>query len=405
VPARDEQDVTPSARWLDVLQVREFRAVLIAHVVSLLGTGIGEVALAVLVYQRTASPFLAALTFTLSLLPSLVFGTLLSALADRFPARRVLVVCELTGALVVAVMAVPDLALPALLALVFVRGTAGAVFVGTRAAVLPDVLSASAYPLGRAMLRILANLLQIVGYVVGGALLLVVSITVALVLDAATFLTSALVLWRAMANHDRPARIASGVLRSSLHGLRIALGSPRLRGMLLVAWLLPAFAVVPEAVAVVYASQNGVNTAGLGVLLTGTLAGAVLGELAVGQYLDDRARRRSIVPLIMVMALPLLGFLLRPGLAATALLLVVSGIGFGYKLGLDRLMLDTVSTDLRQRVLSLAATVPMATQGFAFALAGAAAEVLPAHLVIVSSGVLMVVTAVLCAGVVLVKEP
>ncbi|OZM70351.1 MFS transporter [Amycolatopsis antarctica] len=389
------------ARWPDLLRIAEFRGILTAHVISLLGTAIAQVALAVLVYQRTESPFLTALTFTLSLLPSLVAGTLLSALADRFPARRVLVTCELLGAAVVALMAVPGLGLPILLALVFVLGATGTVFVGTRAALLPEVLSPSAYPLGRAMLRVLANVLQIAGYLVGGALLLFVPVIAALLLDAATFLVSALLIWRATAAHDLPARGAGGVVRASLDGLRTALRTPRLRSMLLLMWLPPAFAVVPEAVAVVYAGQNGLDTVGLGVLLTGSLVGAVLGELAVGQYLGDRARQRGVLPLAALLALPLLGFLFQPSLPFAALLLVLSGLGFGYTLGLDRLLLNAVAGDVRQRVLNLAATLPMAAQGLAFAVAGAVAEVVPAHLVIVAGGVLALVTAALCAGPVL----
>jgi MFS family permease len=74
-------------------------------VLSLVGDVIAAVALTVLVFQRTGSPFLAGLTFTLAFMPSLLGGTLLSALVDRLPPRRLMVTCDLVSAAMVIVMA------------------------------------------------------------------------------------------------------------------------------------------------------------------------------------------------------------------------------------------------------------------------------------------------------------
>jgi len=48
----------------------------------------------VLVYQRTDSPLLSAITFAISYLPWLLGGPLLSTLADRFPRHRVLIATD-----------------------------------------------------------------------------------------------------------------------------------------------------------------------------------------------------------------------------------------------------------------------------------------------------------------------
>ena len=73
--------------YLDALAVGEFRALFSAYVVSMLGDIVAAVALTVLVYERTASPFLAGLTFTLAFVPYLFSGALLSGLVDRVPPR------------------------------------------------------------------------------------------------------------------------------------------------------------------------------------------------------------------------------------------------------------------------------------------------------------------------------
>ena len=86
------------ASYRGVLSVREFRSLFVAQIVSVLGNVIAMVALAVLVYDRTHSSLLSALTFTLGFLPFLVSGTLLAGLVDRLPARRTLVCCDLVSA-------------------------------------------------------------------------------------------------------------------------------------------------------------------------------------------------------------------------------------------------------------------------------------------------------------------
>ena len=67
----------------------------------MLGDIVAAVALTVLVYQRTASPFLAGVTFTLAFVPYLFSGALLSALVDRVPPRRLMVACDLVSAAIV----------------------------------------------------------------------------------------------------------------------------------------------------------------------------------------------------------------------------------------------------------------------------------------------------------------
>jgi MFS family permease len=80
-----------AARYRDVFASEEFRALFAAHILSVVGDQFARVALAVLVFNRTASASLTALVYALTFLPSIVGGPLLSGLADRFPRRRVMV--------------------------------------------------------------------------------------------------------------------------------------------------------------------------------------------------------------------------------------------------------------------------------------------------------------------------
>src|SRR5829696_1856127 len=95
------------ATYGEVFAVAEFRALFAAQVLSVVGDQFARVALAVLVFDRTGSAGLAALTYALTFLPDLIGGPLLSGLADRMPRRRLMVICDLGRAVLLALMAVP----------------------------------------------------------------------------------------------------------------------------------------------------------------------------------------------------------------------------------------------------------------------------------------------------------
>lgn len=178
-----------------LFRIAEFRAVFLAHAASLFGVVVAEISLSVLVYGLTGSPLLSALTFTLGFLPYLVGGTLLSGIADRFPARRVLVACDLVCAGCAALMALPATPVGGLLALRCVIALVSPVFNGTRMATLTDVLGdGDLFVLGRSLLRIVSQSAVLVGFGLGGVLLTVVSPRGALTVTVVTFLCSATLL-------------------------------------------------------------------------------------------------------------------------------------------------------------------------------------------------------------------
>lgn len=134
-----------------VLASGEFRAVLGAHVLAMLAVVVTDIALAVLVFQRTGSPLLAAVTFAVGFVPMGIGAIFLGGVGAGRPSRDVLVVCELIAALLVAVMAMPGVPIPLLLALLAVKGIVDPVFSGTRAATLTEVLGDEGFPLGRSL--------------------------------------------------------------------------------------------------------------------------------------------------------------------------------------------------------------------------------------------------------------
>ncbi|UNS99040.1 MFS transporter [Streptomyces tubbatahanensis] len=383
-----------------LFRVREFRAVFAAHVLSLLGTVVAGLALPVLIYAQTSSPLLTALTFALGFLPNAVGGALLAPVADRFPARPVLVACDLFSAACVAAMLLPQAHVALLLALRAAAAFVQPLFTGVRAASLGAILpDEDSFVLGRSLIRVVAQSAQIVGNAATGLLLVLVTPRTALVGTVAGFLASALIL-RA-GTRLRPA-LAGAAARTrgatrARGGIRALLADRRVRSLLLLCWLPPTFAVVPEGLAAPYADDLGAGPVAVGLLLAAGPVGSVAGELAVGTLLRPAARERLVLPLASALLLPLLVFALRPALPLALAALCASGLGMGYTLGLDRWFFDAAPPGLRGRALTVMSAGLMSAQGLGMAVGGGVAEFLPAHAAVALTGAVGTVCVVVVA--------
>ena len=179
----------PEARssYREVFAIGEFRALWSAQVLSFAGDQFAQVAIAILVYGRTHSPFLTALAYALTYLPPIAGGPLLSGLADLFPRRRVMIVCDLLRIGTVGLMAVPGLPFTALCVLLFCTVLTGVPFSSARAALMPDVLPGDKFVLGSAIGNITFQASQILGFVAGAAVVAVLDPHKTLAIDAVTF--------------------------------------------------------------------------------------------------------------------------------------------------------------------------------------------------------------------------
>ncbi|MFI7339459.1 MFS transporter [Streptomyces sp. NPDC050085] len=378
-----------TAGYRRLFRIPEFRAVFVAHAASLFGVVVAEIALSVLVYRLSGSPLLSALTFALGFLPYAIGGTLLSGIADRYAPRRVLVTCDLLCAACAALMALPVTPVAALLALRFAIALVAPVFNGTRMATLTDVLGdGDLFVLGRSLLRIVSQSAVLGGLGLGGVLLTVVSPRGALTLTVATFLASAALL--RLGTRRRPARTVERrpLLRYSLAGARQLFAHRRIRVLLLLLWVPPLFAVVPEVLAAAYADEIGAGTTAVGLLMCAMAVGTVSSELFAGSVLSPATRSRIALPLACLTLLPLIGYAAAPGLGAALPLLVLAGFGSAYTLGVDRWFVDAVPEELRGRAMTVHNAGLMTVQGVGAALGGAAAEAFGVAATVAGAGAL-----------------
>jgi hypothetical protein len=368
---------------------REFRSLFASQLVSVSGTSIAAVALTIVVYRRTESPLLASLTFALGFLPYLLGGGLLSSVIDRVRPRRLMTSCECASSFLAGAMAWRGMPVVALLTLLLVIGTLSSVSSGGRAALVRATVSEAAYVPARSLLRIAAQIAQIGGNAGGGALLVILSPSGALLVNAGSFAFSAATIRFGLRDHANSGeRGRATVVRDSLQGARAILSDGDLRRLLLVGWLAPMFAVAPEALAAPYIAGRHGSPALVGWWLVALPLGTIVGDVAGVRLLGRTSQRRVVAPLATAGFVPYLFFVLAPSVPIALGLLVASGACGLYMLGLDSRVRDAAPDYLFARTMTLYSAGLMTLQGVGFTLAGAIAQAVGSAAAIAIAGAL-----------------
>ena len=379
-----------AARYSDVFALREFRSLFVAQLLSVVGDQFARVALSVLVFDRTKSPGLTALAYALTYLPDLVAGPLLAGIADRYPRRTVMVATDLARAILVALMALPGVPLTLLCALLVGVHVLGAPFSAARAATLAQVLWGDRYLLGTGAADMVDQLAQVLGFAVGGLVIIGMGPSRGLQIDAATFLLSAVIVRFGV--HDRPVPAFPTVRDpvqpwwpSLVTGAVTVWTTPKLRALVLLACV-AGFYVTIEALAVPYSVAVTGAENGVGLLLAAGPAGTILGMWAISRLLPGR-RLKLLGPLAMLACFPLVLAAFRPSVPLMVALLVMSGIGSAYHMVARSAFVQSVPDHGRGQAFGLAVTALRTAQGTGLLLAGVFAEVFGAPAVLSGAGI------------------
>ena len=386
------------ATYREVFAIREFRGLWFAQVLSYAGDQFAQVAIAVLVYHRTGSALLTALAYALTYLPPIAGGPLLAGLADLFPRRRVMIVCDLARAGLVSLMAIPSMPFAGLCGLLFLTVLLGAPFSSARSALLPDVLPGDKFVVGSAIGNISFQASQILGFVAGAAVVTVLDPYRTLATDALTFALSALIVagWvrHRRSPHREPGKRPS-LWSVSREGVATVFGNPVLRTLLLFGWL-AGFCIVPEGLAAPYAHSLHGNALTVGLLMAAMPVGVVAGSFAFGRLFTPSGRIRMMGWLAMASCAPLIGSAFSPPLWVVLLLWSLAGAGEAYQLAAAAAFVQNLTPSARARACGLAQSGLLAVQGLGFLAGGAVANVTGAPVAVGLAGMLG-----LCAAAVL----
>jgi len=376
----------------------EFRALWSAQLLSSAGDQLAQVTVGFVVYAKTGSPFLAALAYALTYLPSLIGGRALAGLAGVFPRQQIMITLDLARAGLVALMALPGMPIPGLAALFFGTALLGTPFATARAGLLTEVLPRAMRPAGLAIGNQTAQLGEIAGLLAGGGLAAAIGPYRVLALDSLSFSLSAGIL--ACWVRARPAPPASpGALPSqeiTRAGLTTVFHTPALRVLVLFGWL-AGFTVITEGLAAPYAHTLGGGAPTVGLLLAATPAGLLIGAFVLGRLVRPANRLRPMGWLAMLSCAPLIFCQVHPPAPVVALLWALAGAGGAYQLAAAAAFVGALPQTERVRAFAVAQSGLLAAQVAGLLAAGAVAKRLGPPAAVALAGLLGLVAAAVLA--------
>ncbi len=281
------------------LQAPVFRALWLASLAANMTMWMNDVAAAWLMTSLTTSPVMVALVQTASTLPVFLLGIPSGAMADIVDRRRYFAVTQLwvsiTALVLAALSLTGTLTAPMLLALTFINGIGLAMRWPVFAAIVPQVVGREGLHAALALNGISMNLSRVIGPVLAGALISLVSPAAVFALNAVLALTSMLLIlrWRSVrATSPLPGERFVGALRV---GFAFTWQSPRLKFVMLRVFLFFVQASALSALLPLVARQlHGGGPATFTVMLSCLGAGAITAALLFPRWRERFTRDQFV---------------------------------------------------------------------------------------------------------------
>src|SRR5205807_215264 len=200
--------------------------------------------------------------------------------------------------------------------------------------------------------------------------------------------------------HRPPNLTAEGKSRQTwLHGISAGFAlvsrDSQLRVLVAIACI-NGFYVVPESIAVPYATQLHGGTAAVGWLLAAIPAGSIVGLLWLKNLRPD-LRLRLMAPLAIVTCAVLIPSGWAPALVVSVVLWALSGLASAHDMVVQGAFVQRVPDASRGQAIGLASAAMQAAQGLGIVLAGLLAQALTPATVVGLAGAVGVVAAVVAA--------
>ncbi|MFI7134221.1 MFS transporter [Nonomuraea sp. NPDC050153] len=366
-------DRSPSDAPTPLRRQRDYRLLWAARTISVTGSEVSKLAIPLTaVTLLTASPSQMGLLTAAASVPALVFGLQSGAIADRLTRHRPLMIaCELVSCAAAATVPVAWLLgllnVTWLITVALVIGTAGVLFKAANFPYVAAVVAPSQRTEAMAGFHASYSVASVSGPSLAGLLVQLLTAPLAVLAEALSFLTSALLLRAIRTPEKNEPATSRGMWNDVVEGLRTSVTHPVLRALLGAGVTINFFAMAYTAIYMLYM----VNTLNIPKPLIGALiALSGIGGL-LGAWVTARLSKRygeNRILLISVLFFPLeilaVGLLTGPLWWKLSLLAVTGtvtgGIVVAFATCMGAIALRETAPELRGRVN---ATMTFAVQG------------------------------------------
>jgi MFS family permease len=377
-----------------------FRQLLVADVVSDVGTFMQSVGSAWLMVSLGASPLYVALTQTASTLPFFMFALPAGSIGDIADRRRLILYTEIwmVGvALVLAVTTLSGVITPwLLLGLTFALSAGDAVETPTWRAVLPELVSKEDLPAASALNGIEFNMARAIGPALAGGLIAVAGVGAAFLANVVSFVGVIVVVarWKRPA-HPRttPAETLEG---ATIAAVRYVRNAPVARAVMVRAGVVMFCASATFALLPTVAHTISSSAIGYGVLLGAFGVGAIGGAVAM-----QRARAQWSSETVVSGAIAILGVMTAAiasmhTLAGLIVVMLISGGAWLTFISVVSALVQTIAPDwVRARVLSIFMLITQGGLAAGSVVWGSIGSRVSVHAALIVSGIATVATTAL----------
>jgi MFS family permease len=372
------QRSTPRSLW-HPLRNPTFRNLIIADVISDVGTFMQSVGAAWLMVSLGAGPMFVALTQTASSLPFFVLALPAGAAGDIFDRRKLILWTEawmVSVAVALAVLTLGGLMSPwLLLVLTFALSAGDALETPTWRAILPELVGKDDLVAASALNGIEFNLARAVGPALAGLLIAAYGVATAFVVNVASFVGVILVVarWkRPIRKRTSPAETVAGATVAAVRFVRY---SPAIRALMFRSGAVMFFASALLALLPTAAHRVSASAIGYGLLLGCFGAGAVLGALLLQ---PARARWSTEVVAsagVVIVGVAMVGTGAIHRLAPLGAVMLGGGAGWIVFMSLVSALMQSLAPDwVRARVLAVFMLVTQGSLALGSAVWGAVGE-------------------------------
>jgi MFS family permease len=291
---RVEPEERPQSPYLALVRNRNFSLLWVGQLVSFFGDRIHQVAVGVLVTQYGTALDL-GLTFAATAVPNVFLGPLAGALVDRWDRRTTMILCDLVRAgLVLMVPMVVEVHIALVYLVAFLVATTGLLFRPAKNVVIPAIVKEEHLVTANSASSINETLADLLGYPVAAAIVAAMAgvLGAAFVLDAGTYVVSALLIWGMSVptqDLERSPFSARAIWREMAEGWRFLTRQAELFSNTIISTI-AQLAFGAEIVCAFIYAQEVLDTSALpfpanyGWLMSALGLGSVIGGLAIGAF-------------------------------------------------------------------------------------------------------------------------
>lgn len=375
-------------------QHRAYRYLLLARLVSSLGTWTAFFAVRIALYDQTESIAWVSILLFCELAPAVVLGLTVGPIVDRWPRQRMMIASDLGGVAVFAVL--PFVDSPAgICALSAVAGVSAAFFRPACYSSVPHLVEEKSVVAANSFMQGADNMSSLLGPVLAGLGIALIGAEPLYVLNALSFLASAILLLRigTQLQTSRVGALATRHWRQVKDGLLLVRRNFHLSTVFLVwSWATLAYSGINVSEISLALDSYGTDELGFGILVAVAAAGIVIGNLAAGWFIERVGVYGGYRLSFLVTAFGVFVCAAAPGLVIGCVGSAIYGLGNGVGLVCNVTLIQRVVPDARRgQIFAVLGSLVMTFTLIGTLAAGPVTEALGPRLVWVLAGAILVV--------------